>query len=46
MWSKNGHQKYASLEEIGLRAKNLLIILGSVVTIIGVTYMIIQEEHE
>ena len=37
--SKNGHQKYMYLKEIGLRAQNMLTILGSLVNMIGVTFM-------
>jgi hypothetical protein len=37
--SKDGHQKEISLIEIGLHAQNLLAILGSIVNIIGETYM-------
>ena len=39
--SKNGHQKDMCLKEIGLRAQNMLTILGSIVNIIGGTYMTI-----
>ena len=39
--SKNEHQKDKYLEEIRLRAQNLLSVLGSIVNIIGGTYMII-----
>ena len=39
--SKDSHQKEICLTEIGLRAQNVLAILGSIVNIIGETYMTI-----
>ena len=39
---KNGHQKAGVLKEIGLHAQKLLTILGSIVNIIGKTFMIIR----
>ena len=37
--SKNRHQWDTCLEEIGLHAQNMLIVLGSIVDRIGQTYM-------
>ena len=38
--SKNGHHKDVCLQDIGLRAQNMLIILGSIVNIVGSTIWI------
>ena len=38
-WSKDGHQKFMYLKEIGLRAQNMLIILGLSVNMIEETFM-------
>ena len=37
--SKNGYQKDVCLKEIGLRAQNMITILGSIVDVIGGTRM-------
>ena len=37
--TKNRHQKDIYIEEIGLRAQNVLFIVGSTVNMIGGTYM-------
>ena len=39
--SKNGHQNYMCLSEVGFCALNLFTIIGSIVRIIGGTHMII-----
>ena len=37
--SKNWHQENTCIKEIGLRAQNTMTILGSLVNMIGKTYM-------
>lgn len=43
---KGGYQKGVCYKKIGLQCQHLFTILGSIVTIIGGTCMIINEERE
>ena len=44
--SKDGHQKDICLKEIGLRAQTIITVLGSVVNLLGGTYMTIERARE
>ena len=41
LWVQNGHQKNTWIKEIDLHAQNMPTILGSIVNMIGETYMTI-----